>query len=162
MNFIIVMDAGCQIIARYQMMRSIAIRDRILSCSDKFKQNFNIRFLIKNSFIHASTTFFIIIPQKENNRNLISKLRLFFGGELGIRLSHCGARSGAALDVPRTSIHSRAASNPYPLSLKQKAPSQGRCFLLGGELGIRTLGEFPHTAFRVLHLRPLGQLSVYC
>ncbi len=31
----------------------------------------------------------------------------------------------------------------------------------GGELGIRTLGEFPHTAFRVLHLRPLGQLSVY-
>ena len=30
----------------------------------------------------------------------------------------------------------------------------------GGELGIRTLGEFPHTAFRVLHLRPLGQLSV--
>ena len=31
----------------------------------------------------------------------------------------------------------------------------------GGELGIRTLGEFPHTAFRVLHLRPLGQLSLY-
>ena len=32
-------------------------------------------------------------------------------------------------------------------------------FLYGGELGIRTLGEFPHTAFRVLHHRPLGQLS---
>jgi hypothetical protein len=34
-------------------------------------------------------------------------------------------------------------------------------FLIGGESGIRTLGEFPHTAFRVLHLRPLGQLSVF-
>ncbi len=31
----------------------------------------------------------------------------------------------------------------------------------GGELGIRTLGPFRDTAFRVLHLRPLGQLSVY-
>ncbi len=33
--------------------------------------------------------------------------------------------------------------------------------LYGGESGIRTLGEFPHTAFRVLHLRPLGQLSIF-
>ena len=31
----------------------------------------------------------------------------------------------------------------------------------GGELGIRTLETFRSTAFRVLHLRPLGQLSVY-
>ena len=31
----------------------------------------------------------------------------------------------------------------------------------GGELGIRTLGTSLYTAFRVLHLRPLGQLSVY-
>ena len=31
----------------------------------------------------------------------------------------------------------------------------------GGELGIRTLETFRLTAFRVLHLRPLGQLSVY-
>ena len=30
----------------------------------------------------------------------------------------------------------------------------------GGESGIRTLGSFRNTAFRVLHLRPLGQLSV--
>ena len=30
----------------------------------------------------------------------------------------------------------------------------------GGELGIRTLEAFRLTAFRVLHLRPLGQLSV--
>ena len=29
----------------------------------------------------------------------------------------------------------------------------------GGELGIRTLEAFRLTAFRVLHLRPLGQLS---
>ena len=29
----------------------------------------------------------------------------------------------------------------------------------GGELGIRTLGGLTLTAFRVLHLRPLGQLS---
>ena len=33
--------------------------------------------------------------------------------------------------------------------------------LCGGELGIRTLGTFLYTAFRVLHLRPLGQLSMY-
>ena len=31
----------------------------------------------------------------------------------------------------------------------------------GGELGIRTLEAFRLTAFRVLHLRPLGQLSIY-
>ena len=31
----------------------------------------------------------------------------------------------------------------------------------GGELGIRTLETSRSTAFRVLHLRPLGQLSVY-
>ena len=35
------------------------------------------------------------------------------------------------------------------------------CDDAGGELGIRTLGTFLYTAFRVLHLRPLGQLSVY-
>ncbi len=33
--------------------------------------------------------------------------------------------------------------------------------LFGGELGIRTLGPFRDTAFRVLHLRPLGQLSTF-
>ena len=32
--------------------------------------------------------------------------------------------------------------------------------LFGGELGIRTLEAFRLTAFRVLHLRPLGQLSI--
>ena len=62
MDFIIVMDTRCQIIARYQMMRAIAIRSRILSCSNKFKQNFNIRLLIKNSFVHTITTLFNIIP----------------------------------------------------------------------------------------------------
>ena len=35
------------------------------------------------------------------------------------------------------------------------------CGGFGGELGIRTLEAFRLTAFRVLHLRPLGQLSVY-
>ena len=46
--------------------------------------------------------------------------------------------------------------------LKQKAITADAVMTFsGGELGIRTLGEFPHTAFRVLHLRPLGQLSVY-
>ena len=39
-----------------------------------------------------------------------------------------------------------------------KAPMKG-ALLFGGELGIRTLGGFTLTAFRVLHLRPLGQLS---
>ena len=33
--------------------------------------------------------------------------------------------------------------------------------IFGGELGIRTLGTFLYTTFRVSHLRPLGQLSVY-
>ena len=41
---------------------------------------------------------------------------------------------------------------------KKKLTPFGISFI-GGESGIRTLGEFPHTAFRVLHLRPLGQLS---
>ena len=31
----------------------------------------------------------------------------------------------------------------------------------GGELGIRTLGPVRDTAFRVLHHRPLGQLSIF-
>ena len=45
---------------------------------------------------------------------------------------------------------------------KKKSP-ENRKFtgLFGGELGIRTLEAFRLTAFRVLHLRPLGQLSVY-
>ena len=44
---------------------------------------------------------------------------------------------------------------------KKKSP-ENRLFtgLFGGELGIRTLGPFRDTAFRVLHLRPLGQLSI--
>ncbi len=46
---------------------------------------------------------------------------------------------------------------------KKKKPEIGLItgFFGGGELGIRTLGPFRDTAFRVLHLRPLGQLSVY-
>ena len=44
------------------------------------------------------------------------------------------------------------------ISEKIKSRHNERDFY-GGESGIRTLGEFPHTAFRVLHLRPLGQLS---
>ena len=44
---------------------------------------------------------------------------------------------------------------------QKEKPHFRATFLFGGELGIRTLGEFPHTAFRVLHLRPLGQLSMY-
>ena len=45
---------------------------------------------------------------------------------------------------------------------KKRKVQQTRMFtgLSGGELGIRTLGPFRDTAFRVLHLRPLGQLSI--
>ena len=57
MNVIIVMDTGCQIIACYQMHRAIAICGRILSCPDKFKHNFNIRFSIKNCYFHTITAF---------------------------------------------------------------------------------------------------------
>ena len=45
---------------------------------------------------------------------------------------------------------------------QKRKVQQTRMFtgLSGGELGIRTLGPFRDTAFRVLHLRPLGQLSI--
>ncbi len=36
-----------------------------------------------------------------------------FGALEGTRLSHCGARSGSALNVARTFIHSLAASSPF-------------------------------------------------
>ena len=54
----------------------------------------------------------------------------------------------------------------WPLALKKakrKKPEIGLItgFFDGGELGIRTLGTFLYTTFRVSHLRPLGQLSVY-
>ena len=54
----------------------------------------------------------------------------------------------------------------WPLALKKakrKKPEIGLItgFFDGGELGIRTLGTFLYTTFRVAHLRPLGQLSVY-
>lgn len=47
-------------------------------------------------------------------------------------------------------------------TVKKRKVQQTRLFtgLFGGELGIRTLGPFRDTAFRVLHLRPLGQLSM--
>ena len=49
----------------------------------------------------------------------------------------------------------------YPLGKNKKACKRA-CLqaFCGGELGIRTLETFRSTAFRVLHLRPLGQLSV--
>lgn len=45
---------------------------------------------------------------------------------------------------------------------KKEKVRQTRLFtgLCGGELGIRTLETSRPTAFRVLHLRPLGQLSI--
>ena len=42
---------------------------------------------------------------------------------------------------------------------KKPATPHGYWLSDGGELGIRTLGPLRDTAFRVLHLRPLGQLS---
>lgn len=47
--------------------------------------------------------------------------------------------------------------------IKSKKPVNARFYellALGGELGIRTLETLRSTAFRVLHHRPLGQLSV--
>ncbi len=43
--------------------------------------------------------------------------------------------------------------------IPKKACALAQTFYYGGELGIRTLGSRRNTAFRVLHLRPLGQLS---
>ena len=53
-----------------------------------------------------------------------------FGRGIGIRLSHCGARSGAALNVHRTFIHSRAASNPYYQNEIKKTPPIGDVFFI--------------------------------
>lgn len=50
-------------------------------------------------------------------------------------------------------ILSKRAKNKSPKNLDFSG-------FFGGELGIRTLGTFLYTAFRVLHLRPLGQLSI--
>jgi len=44
---------------------------------------------------------------------------VLFEAGYGNRLSHCGARSGAALTVHRTVIHSRAASIPYSISKRK-------------------------------------------
>ena len=49
-----------------------------------------------------------------------------------------------------------ARSNPL---MKRKKDRLSSVFFIGGESGIRTLGTFRHTTFRVSHLRPLGQLS---
>ena len=53
-------------------------------------------------------------------------------------------------------------AKPQKMPQKRKKRLENMVFssLIGGELGIRTLGGLPHTAFRVLHLRPLGQLSI--
>ena len=47
------------------------------------------------------------------------------------------------------------------LSKKEKLANPLVYELFGGELGIRTLGSLRNTTFRVSHLRPLGQLSIY-
>lgn len=50
----------------------------------------------------------------------------------------------------------------YPIRFcKKKSKDVTILASFGGELGIRTLGPFRDTAFRVLHHRPLGQLSIY-
>ena len=47
------------------MHRAIAICGRILSCPDKFKHNFNVRFSIKNCFFHTITTFLKLLYHKK-------------------------------------------------------------------------------------------------
>ena len=42
---------------------------------------------------------------------------------------------------------------------QKEKPHFRATFLFGGELGIRTLGEFPHTAFRVLWVN--GSLVIF-
>ena len=86
MDFIIVMDTRCQIIARYQMMRAIAIRGRIISCSVKFKQNFNIRFLIINSFVHTITPFLSLYYKNDRTATYYQDCGFLIGGDGGICL----------------------------------------------------------------------------
>ena len=75
-------------------------------------------------------------------------------------------------------LYKEALSEPYNSAKFPAKPSAARTFRPdgvkklptrivsnpsrdgGGELGIRTLGRLLFTAFRVLHLRPLGQLSI--
>ena len=47
-------------------------------------------FAIKYPPFVVTDYYYVIIPQKENNRNLVSRLRLFFGGEGEIRTLVCG------------------------------------------------------------------------
>ena len=76
--------------------------------------------------------------------------------------------SSNPVSCPETSIkiygskeEIRARKSPETVDAPGFAPDASiPVTLYGGELGIRTLETFRSTAFRVLHLRPLGQLSV--
>ena len=76
-----------------------------------------------------------------------------------------GSNEGKAKNPPGSfrktacSFHDFRGDSP---ERQKRKVQQTRMFtgLFGGELGIRTLEAFRLTAFRVLHLRPLGQLSV--
>ena len=60
--------------------------------------------------------------------------------------------------VPENPFAIRAFEPPWGKRKEPAFVSKAGSYY-GGELGIRTLGGLTLTAFRVLHLRPLGQLS---
>ena len=54
-----------------------------------------------------------INPSDRINKSPFLRTRICFAGGGRNRLSHCGVRSGAALNIPRMFIHSRIASISY-------------------------------------------------
>ena len=79
-----------------------------------------------NCFFNAPHPLRVRVPHHGKDKTANDKCRwLFFGRSGGTRLSHCGARSGAALNVHRTFIHSRAASCPSYRKRKKSTNRKG-------------------------------------
>ena len=87
------------------------------------------------------------------------------GGDFSSRWEYNAVKSRGRTKLILSKTMERTAQNRVGFALERKNKKACKpAWLLafcGGELGIRTLETFRSTAFRVLHLRPLGQLSVY-
>ena len=78
----------------------------------------SIRSVLTINYMHASRDYIRlrrlhINPSDRINKSPFLRTRIFFAGGGRNRLSHCGVRSSAALNIPRMLIHSRIASISY-------------------------------------------------